>query len=233
MTITWLGESGFVLEDGVTSIILDPYFSDALARRKSGKSRMLPPVPAFTSRSYDLMLMTHCHIDHTDPETVELLLGNNPRMILAGPLSSYNILKEALRGAVYTQVSVGSLLSVGEFRVTAQPAIHSDPHAVGYLIERQNKRYYFCGDTALLCGLQDRVPHATDVAFLCFNGGVGKNMDIADALRLATTISPRCVVPFHYGVIPGEANVELFLKTMLEAGFRAIKPEYCKPLPLD
>jgi L-ascorbate metabolism protein UlaG (beta-lactamase superfamily) len=232
LQITWLGESGFILEDEKKVIVLDPYLSDSLSKRKPDMKRLLPPDPQFVNKAYDLLLLTHAHTDHTDPETIKMLLQANPEMIIAGPLSSYLAAKSDMAGATYVQMSPDSLMTIGQFQITAQIAIHSDRYALGYLIKHESRSYYFSGDTALLCNIQDRIPHNLDVAFLCFNGGNGKNLDIDDAVRFAQAITPSCVVPFHYGVLPSSVSVEAFEQAMTQAGFQMVRPEYSRNLQL-
>lgn len=215
MKITWYGESGFRLESQGKSLLLDPYFSDALGKRREDRRRLISADPAWTEEPADYLLFTHCHIDHTDPETAAALLRAHPGLIMAGPPSSRALLPDA---PVFFEMKAGDTAQLSPFRVTATPAVHSDRWAVGYTVEAEGKLLYFSGDTALLCGLQERVPKSPDVAFLCFNGGVGKNMEEADALRLAQAIAPRCVVPFHYGVLPGGAHPEAFLILLKQAG---------------
>ena len=187
--------------------------------------------------SYDLLLFTHCHIDHTDPDTVRLLRRNNPCLLLAGPLSSWQVLAAEVPAAEldamsFAEIRTGGFLKFGAFKITAQPAIHSDQLAIGYLIEHGNRRYYFSGDTALLCNLQQRAPQDADAAFLCFNAGIGKNMDVADALRLAKAIAPAVVVPFHYGLLPAPTDVTAFVRAFRAEGFTVLQPEYNQPFEL-
>ena len=199
LSITWLGESGFILDDGKKRILLDPYFSDALGERREDRHRLLPVDPRWLELRYDLVLFTHCHIDHTDPKTVSMLQSRNPALMLAGPPSSHAVLEAC---PCYFELLEGAKVSLGDFSLRALPAVHSDRYALGYEVIHEGKTLYFSGDTALLCDLSARVPHRPDAAFLCFNAGVGKNMNAKDAAVLAQRIDAKLVIPFHYGILP-------------------------------
>ena len=227
MRITWLGESGFILESGNTRILLDPYLSNSLGICDPAKSRILPVQENFLSLNYDLLLFTHWHVDHTDTETVKLLLKHNNRLLMAGPCSSYNVVRPFIQSAMFFKLTIDSVVRSGDFEITALPAIHSDQYALGFKICVEEKTLYFSGDTALLCGLQERVPKQPDIAFLCFNGGMGKNMDISDALRLSKEIRPKLVVPAHYGIIPSGTDVVDFIRAFEKEGIFVQLPEYC------
>ena len=212
MKITWFGESGFRIQSGSASIFIDPYFSDALGAQDETKHRIVPVDPAWFDMPCGCLLFTHWHIDHTDPETVRQLLAHHPDMIILGPPSSRELVSFA---PVYVEMKDGDQASFHGVSIRALPAVHSDRWALGYEIKLEGKTLYFSGDTALLCNVQDRVPHNADAAFLCFNAGIGKNMNEADAVRMAKQITPGLVVPFHYGVIPGGVQPDLF-RSMLE-----------------
>lgn len=221
--ITWLGESGFILSDGITRILLDPYFSDVLGKRRADRHRMVEIKQEWLELDYDLVLFTHCHIDHTDPETIRMLLEKNPHLMLAGPPSSHAILEAC---PCYFELLEDAKVSMGAFSIRALPAIHSDRYALGYDIAHEGKRFYFSGDTALLCDLAARVPHEPDAAFLCFNAGVGKNMNANDAAVLAQRIDAKLVIPFHYGILPGGVEPDEFAVLIREQGRAYFAPVY-------
>lgn len=228
--ITWMGESGFLIEDQTTALLIDPYFSDALGNRCADRHRLLPVRKEWLEKRYDLVLLTHCHIDHTDPETIRTLLNGQPELNIAGPVSSHRVLSFAPR---YFELAEGACITIGAFSIRALPAIHSDSAALGYEIGHDGSRLYFSGDTALLCDLQKRVPQHPDVAFLCFNGGVGKNMDMADAAKLADLIGARLVIPFHYGLIPSDVKPQKLEQLLKEKGIPCFIPDYGEPFDIE
>ena len=87
---------------------------------------------------------------------------------------------------------------------TAVRAAHSDPYAIGVVIEDtvENKVYYVTGDTLYNSRIFDSLPDTgrnIDVLFLPING-VGNNMNMADAARFAKKTHAMTVVPLHFGM---------------------------------
>lgn len=73
--IHWLGQAGFWIDTGAHRILIDPYLSDSLARKYAGQAndhrRMMPaPIAPEALPRPDVVLVTHAHTDHMDPETL-------------------------------------------------------------------------------------------------------------------------------------------------------------------
>lgn len=230
MNITWFGESGFLLEDDRYSILIDPYFTDSLGEKYPEKCRLLPVNPEWLKRSYDLALFSHCHIDHADPATIRKLNQTSPRLLLAGPPS---VRKTLGKQPFFFELFPKGCVDFGDFHIRALPAVHSDCYALGYEIVHKGRKLYFSGDTALLCDLAKRVSQKPDIAFLCFNAGVGKNMNEEDAVKLASLLGAQCVIPFHYGLLPGGTTPEHFCRLLSEKGINWYLPAYGECFSID
>jgi len=86
----WLGQAGFVLAHGRTRVVVDPYLSDFLAKKYAGKElphrRMAPPpIRAAELAGIDLVLCSHRHSDHMDPETLPALAAANRSAAIVWP----------------------------------------------------------------------------------------------------------------------------------------------------
>ena len=68
MKITWLGQAGLVIESNSTTVIVDPYLSDSVKALDPQKYRRVPVDEALFDIKPDLLLFTHNHLDHYDPE---------------------------------------------------------------------------------------------------------------------------------------------------------------------
>ena len=81
--IGWLGQSGFLIRWGALQLAIDPYLSDSLAAKYRGTPFphiRLPPPPIAPDRltSLHVVLCTHAHTDHMDPETLSLIAAASP-----------------------------------------------------------------------------------------------------------------------------------------------------------
>lgn len=203
MTVTRLGQAGLLFRTSRTAVLIDPYFSDS-AFAVSGEHRRTEVPPEFRTLRPDLLLLTHDHIDHCDPETVReiLLPATDPVTVLCpksvrerlqtdlGPASKKHNLVLMTPGVVWTEKDVTA---------TTLTARHSDPYAVGFALEAEGKRIVVTGDTLFDPDL--RIPFSEpDWLFLPVNGR-GNNMNGTDAAKLAETLHANKAVPVHYGML--------------------------------
>ena len=200
MKITWLTQSGYLIEhDGCRLVI------ESVSQRGRRRERRDPPVqPPLDAAALapDFLLCTHNHVDHWDPIGAPEILSQHPECRLIGPVSVRILAHAAGFDAIRTaSLDVGEKITAGPFRITGLPTLHSDPHGVGLLIEAGNRRIYHSGDTdyttALAKDLQDRVGQSPDLALICINGRLG-NMTWQEAALLAERLQPRLTVPNHY-----------------------------------
>ena len=71
-----LGQAGFVIKtDEGKLIALDPYLSNC-CERYFGFKRLMPYVLDPLDIEFDLLIASHAHYDHFDPDSVPALMGN-------------------------------------------------------------------------------------------------------------------------------------------------------------
>lgn len=203
MKITWLGQSGYLLEGDGQRLVLDPFFSD-IVERKQGLRRLLPPPCTIASLAPDALLITHDHLDHYDPETVAAIMDMFPACRLVGPASVMAHGAQAgLAADRLVPLACGATLQLGRVDVTATPARHSDPSAVGMLVQFEKVSLWFSGDTLYFPELSPQLLRLArrppDIALVCINGRLN-NMCAVDAVRLMAELQPRLAVPTHYGM---------------------------------
>jgi L-ascorbate 6-phosphate lactonase len=226
MNITWLGQSGYLLEMGGQRVVIDPFFSD-IVERKQGLKRLMPPPCSIKSLAPDVLFITHYHLDHFDPETVSQILNAFPSCRLLGPDSVIELATKAgFHDNRLTRMKPGETFHVGKLSLTATPARHSDPLAVGLLIQADGELLWFSGDTLYFPELSRRVRQlaecSPDVAFICINGKLG-NMDLHEAARVVSELQPRLAVPMHYGMFTeNTANPDQFINACAQYGQVAI-----------
>ena len=71
MKITWLGQAGLLFETNGKTIIVDPYLSDSVEKIEPRNKRRVPVDERFFDISPDVIVLTHSHLDHTDPDTLK------------------------------------------------------------------------------------------------------------------------------------------------------------------
>jgi L-ascorbate metabolism protein UlaG (beta-lactamase superfamily) len=184
--VTWFRQSAIRFTDGDRRVYIDPWGTDDDA----------PPA--------DLILITHAHADHLQPQEIARLSGGGAKIV-----APHDVAAE-LSGDV-VPVAPGESHEIAGVRFTTVPAYNTaeerlemHPKAnrwVGYVFELPGGTYYHAGDTDHVSEL-DAVK--TDVAFLPIGGTY--TMDAAEAAGLARSIGPKVAVPMHFGFVVGSPS---------------------------
>ena len=201
MKITWLGQAGLLFETEGLRIVLDPYLSDSVEKITPSFYRRVAVDPSLLKLQPDIIILTHDHLDHTDPETmVHYLTEDKPVTVLA-PEAAWNHVRECrFKGSHnYVRFNRHSEWTAGRVRFRAVMADHTDVHPIGVLIEAEGKTYYVTGDTLYNTDIFEDIPSNIEAVFLPVNG-VGNNMNMADGCRFCQRIAPRVAVPLHCGL---------------------------------
>lgn len=205
MKVTWLTQAGLLFENGNITVMVDPYFSNSVGEQiSSEKNRRIPADMSFLDKNPDVVLVTHDHLDHLDPETIEAILAraNKPITFIA-PEIAYKKLVKYGGPHNYVMLNPHSVWSERGITFYAVHAEHSDRTAVGYILDDGDKTYYVSGDTLYNYDVIDEVlelvEDGVDFAFVPINGK-GNNMNARDAADFAYEIDAKCAVPLHYGL---------------------------------
>lgn len=204
MQITWLGQAGLLLKSEDTTILIDPYLSDSVEKRNPLSRRRVPVDARFLSLRPDVILLTHDHLDHTDPETLAHYLSGDRSLTVLAAENAWSRVRQLggghnfVRMTRHTQFTLPTA-SGKEIRFRAVKAEHSDPGAIGMLIETEGKCLYITGDTLYNTEIFSDLPERIDAVFLPVNGA-GNNMNLTDAACFCRRIHPGCAVPIHWGM---------------------------------
>ena len=201
--ITYVGHATVLAELEGTRLITDPVLRARVGPlRRHGR----PPAPAVTE-DLDAVLISHLHHDHADLPSLRKIGRDVP--VFAAP-GSREFLER--RGFVaVSELAPGESSRVGEITVTAVEARHRGggrferrSEAVGFLLASRQRRIYFAGDTDLFDGMVG-LGQGLDLALLPIWGwgssiGPG-HLDPERAARAAALLSPRIVIPIHWGTL--------------------------------
>jgi L-ascorbate metabolism protein UlaG (beta-lactamase superfamily) len=201
MKITWLGQAGLYIETEGLKIIVDPYLSNSVIKVNPRNWRRVPVEESFLNIEPDVLICTHNHLDHVDPETLPVYLGRGGSILCLAPEAAWLEMKKCGGTHNYVKFNRGSQWTEGKVRFYAVRAEHSDVHPIGVIIEAEGKRLYITGDTLYTTEIFDDVrSHGLlDAIFVPING-VGNNMNMVDAARFCEELSPRVAVPIHWGL---------------------------------
>jgi L-ascorbate metabolism protein UlaG (beta-lactamase superfamily) len=218
IAIWWLGQSGFLIKSARVTLLVDPYLSEYLTRKYDGTDRphtrmTRAPLRGRDLSRLDMVLASHKHSDHLDPETIPDLLAGSPNASLVLPSSliehaiGLGLPRERIVGLVSGQVYERSGIAVRAIPSAHERLDRDDGGRhlyLGFVIEVGGLHLYHSGDSLAYDGLAEAIgPEPIDVMFLPINGrdparGVAGNMNAVEAVDLANTVRPRFVVPHHY-----------------------------------
>lgn len=199
MKVMWLGQAGFLLETLNKKIMVDPYLSNSVEKINPDNYRRIPVDEDFYKICPNIIVLTHNHLDHTDPETLERFLKQYDGITVLASKNAWNTARSFGKNHNYVMFNRHTTWTQDGIKFTAVYAEHSDDFAIGVIIDDGNKKYYITGDTLYNETVFADIPSDIDVVFFPING-VGNNMNMTDAKLFAKRINARTVVPMHYGM---------------------------------
>ena len=241
----WLGQAGFVIESHHQRWLIDPYLSDSLARKYRGKKydhvrMMAAPIAPTELPPLDVVLCTHRHTDHMDPDTLQPMAMAQPTLRFVVPAASRE--EAAKRCAVSDErmnlAHVGEPIDLGE-SVTVEPVASAhesfsidaagDHEWLGYIMTIEGIRIYHSGDCIPYDGLSYLLrERGVDVALLPVNGrdverqtaNVPGNFTLDEAIKLCEHAAIGHMVAHHYGLFAFNtiAAAEIDRRAMAKAG---------------
>ena len=196
--VFFLGQAGFVFKTPAGKLIaLDPYLSDC-CNRHFGFKRLMPYILDPKDLDFDILLISHGHYDHFDPDSVPALMENGRTRLIGAKDVKAECDALGLTERL-TFIAVGDTVTDGDFTVTALPCDHGElaPDALGLLVEINGKRIYSMGDTSYRPDLlTDPRLRDLDLLILPINGAFG-NLNEEQAAKVVSALNPKLAVPCH------------------------------------
>lgn len=200
MKIFWLGQAGLMFETSGMRIMVDPYFSNSCEELNKNSYRRQEVDGVLSKLQPDVLVCTHDHRDHYDRDTVKEFLTNDSSVLCLVPPSVFAKIREFGPKHNYVYFPQKTVWTEKNVKFTAVKAVHSDPDAIGVIIEAEGKKYYVTGDTLYNEEIFGNLPDGIDVLFLPVNG-VGCNMNFEDARNFAKRVNAKYTVPLHLGML--------------------------------
>ena len=179
--------------------MIDPYLSDSVVKVNPKNYRRIPVDESLFDIKPDVMIFTHNHLDHYDPETAPRFISAESGMLVLSPRSVWDEVRKIGGNNNYVLFNRHTEWTENGIKITAVKAEHSDTTPIGVIIDDGEKKYYVTGDTLYNEEIFEDIPEDVYALFLPVNG-VGNNMNKVDAARFAKRVNAKKVVPIHIGM---------------------------------
>ena len=213
LKIKWIGQSGYILSGGNTTICIDPYLSDVV-NRIAKRPRMIKAPFLPEELKSDIVICTHNHLDHVDTDAILRMKKEN--VLFLAPQDAEKTLFAC--GVIhYSPFDEGTTVKIGDFEIEAVFADHTVP-AIGVIIKYGGVTLYFSGDTEYNEKLAVLKEYSVDIMCICINGKLG-NMNVDEAVKLTKIIQPKVGIPTHYGMFASNTENPEKYTEKLACGF--------------
>ena len=184
----------------------------------------MPVEESFLKIKPNVIVLTHNHIDHTDPETLCHYLSKDTSVTVLASHNAWQIVRNEFGGIEnnYVSFNVGTTWTEGDVIFKAVYAEHSDEKAIGVIISYNGKNYYVTGDTLynekVFASINDKI----DYVFMAVNGK-GNNMNFDDGVKFAKRLNAKAI-PVHCGLFDNlDVNEFNYENKVIPEFFKEIK----------
>ena len=134
MKVTWIGQAGLLFEGTQLKVLVDPYLSDACGEKNPKSHRRIPVDPTFLDCKPDVIVLTHDHLDHTDPDTLCHYLGENTEVCVLASGNAWDNVRKRFGGIKnnYVTFNAGTEWTEKGVHFKAVYANHSDNCAIAF-----------------------------------------------------------------------------------------------------
>ncbi len=185
--------------------------------------------PVKSSGSYekmpkaDLILVTHEHYDHLDPDLVAQLRKDQTIMLSTDKVASQVKWAKVMKAGDQTTAGPVSIEAVPAYnivnmRAQGQP-FHPKGSGIGFILTIGDKRIYVAGDTENTPEM--KALKNIDVAFLPVN--LPYTMTPEMAADAVNAFKPGILYPYHYGDTNTDRIIALLKDTGIEVRIRDLK----------
>lgn len=209
LRLWWFGGPSYALKSPQTIVYVDPFHSGPRADDPQGFIRAIPNYffPQ-TVRRAELILSTHDHIDHCDPDTLKPMYAQTKARLAVAPSSAEMIAGWGFDPGRVTAMPPGATLQLDDVTLTAYPSQDwEDTGAVTFVLAAGGATVFIGGDTMYLDALEQiGRQHSIDLAVLA----LGRNRrdiidaklyaDPAEVAQAALALRARRLLPIHWEI---------------------------------
>jgi L-ascorbate 6-phosphate lactonase len=198
MKITWIGQGGLLFDIDGFKVLVDPYLSNSVQKIEPKNKRRVPVKRKFLKVKPNLIILTHSHLDHTDPETLKYYLKDETVTVLAS-YNAWKTVRETFKGSNnYVMFNAGTSWTENGVTFKAVYAEHSDFYAIGVIFTVNGKTYYVAGDTLYNEKVFASITDKIDYCFIPVNGR-GNNMNFTEGKEFVKRLGATAI-PIHCGL---------------------------------
>ncbi len=215
VTVAWIGHATVLINFFGIRILTDPVLFSRIGIRLPGftvgPKRLTAPALEFDELpKIDIVLLSHAHFDHFDLRTLRRF-DKDTRVITApgtGDLLRWTRLHDITELRWNEQKSIET--SAGKINIAAFPVKHWGARRQrdnyrgynGYLLERNNRRILFAGDTALTNSFADLCKCGRiDLAIMsigAYNPWIRSHCTPEQAIEMANAAGAQFIMPVHH-----------------------------------
>lgn len=223
MTIQWFPRSWIQIKAGRT-IYIDPSYMSTYFSKYGKKiifSEAEDDVLPGNLEKGDLILISHIHKDHCKEVTINRLSDRNTVILTPKKYKSEadGRIRIIAPGSEYRlgNISVEIVNAYNTTEGASTKKVHKKGECVGFIINIDNKRIYFSGDTDLIPEMKDLSD--IDVAIVPIGGTF--TMDVNEAVEAMLSIKPKMAIPVHHL----KADPAEFKMKLRETGISVMVPD--------
>ena len=219
VSLWWLGQACVALRGRSGLVVIDPFLTDY-----GGYGRTYaPPVAPSELTSVDILIGTHDHADHIDPDGFATIMRASASAVAVVPATAVErVVELGVERDRVRPAFADTPLQHGCISMTPFPAFHAPEPSMGYgfhkdasgrypflgvLVELDGIRVCHTGDTLIYEGLGARIASfEPDVLLVPINGrswyrerrGVAGNLNAFEAAEVAEEVNARITIPIHW-----------------------------------
>lgn len=214
--IAWIGHATFLIRTSAANLLIDPVYAErASPIAFAGPRRVRRPAIAFGDLPpIDVVLLSHCHYDHCDLETIRALAARFDPLVIT-PIGNRDLV-EAAGARRVEELDWWERATTAPLGVTLTPAQHFSARTPldrnlrlwgGFVIEAAGQRIFFAADSGY-AGHFAEIPRRVgpiDAALLPIGAYEPRwfmknlHMNPAEAVQAHLDLGARVSVAMHHG----------------------------------